>query len=52
MLDWIRNIRKEIPMESEDQMTYEQHQRELEEVNRQRIMLLLGSEQIRQDYRR
>lgn len=52
MLNWVRNVRKDIPMESEEPMTYEQHQREIEEVNRQRIMLLLGSEQIRQNYRR
>jgi hypothetical protein len=52
MLNWVRNIKKEIPLEAEDQMTHEQHLREIEEVNRQRIMLLLGSEQIRQDYRR
>jgi hypothetical protein len=52
MLNWVRNIRKEMPMEADEEMTYEQHQREIEAVNRQRIMLLLGSEQIRQDYRR
>lgn len=52
MLNWMRNTRKEIPVESVEEMTYDQHQREMEEVNRQRIMLLLGSEQIRQDYRR